>query len=596
MNISQKGLLLVVLPLLTQILLFAGLNALIWETEKATEKQIAAKNANILGLKMVGMFFDSTEAMVQYGLTRDESDLERYRKIRADWDGVLKQLEEIVVEVPAQDAIIKKIDENWRETLEDMDEIKRTVLSTEGGTLRTSSVLQRFRMYQHHKKFRGLFKEFNTIGIRLEKELIEERIRLKNFINITLLTGCTLNAFIAIGLAVYFSKSITRRLRLLNDNTERIATGRELNPPVQGRDEIASLDKAFHRMASMLDEAVRQKTAIADNALDVICSINADFEITSINPAIESEWGYGREDMKQVSILDMIPDSEHDSVVEKLGKAINEEDQSAFDSGFLRENGEKLDVIWSCRWSKEDNALFCVIHEITERKRLEQMQQDLLRMVSHDIRTPLTTVAADLEYLIEGKSGQQTTKGSEVLERANRSVERMQELVVNLLDLDRMESSEFKITRSWTSTDRIFDQALSACSATAKEKSIKIIILPREELSLKADEKRLVQVMVNLLFNAIKHSKEGGQVSVEVFENGSNKVRFVVKDNGPGISGKDRLTVFEKFSQVSTTSSDVGSGLGLAICKTIILAHGGSIGVQSELQKGSDFWFEIPVE
>lgn len=218
-------------------------------------------------------------------------------------------------------------------------------------------------------------------------------------------------------------------------------------------------------------------------------------------------------------------------------------------------------------------------------------ERDLLRMVSHDLRTPLNTVLATLETVSEGTYGEISEQGKVRLQRAEVAVDRLIKLTNNLLDMEKLRAGYVELNLQGTNLSTVLSTAIENVSALAESKKIQIEN-KSEDLNVLADEERLVQVLINLLANAIKFSDDGKNITIESKKLETNFVELRLIDKGCGISLEEQGIIFEPFRQAKDAPS-AGSGIGLAISKSIIEAHGGSIGVVSKSGEGSTFWIRL---
>jgi signal transduction histidine kinase len=166
-------------------------------------------------------------------------------------------------------------------------------------------------------------------------------------------------------------------------------------------------------------------------------------------------------------------------------------------------------------------------------------------------------------------------------------------LIVDLLDLEKMETGALQLKLQEVPLQAVFEDAEDAVLSYAQENNLELLI-QENDFTVQIDPERIIQVLVNFLSNAIKFSPPGGKITVSA-EKRDRMIRISVKDEGPGIPAEYRESVFDRYKQIeSQGKTKLGTGLGLAICKSIILEHHGAIGVDSEPGKGSSFWFEVP--
>ncbi|MBY0552257.1 MAG: HAMP domain-containing histidine kinase [Candidatus Obscuribacterales bacterium] len=233
--------------------------------------------------------------------------------------------------------------------------------------------------------------------------------------------------------------------------------------------------------------------------------------------------------------------------------------------------------------------------DITDRHEVEKLKEDFLAIVSHDLKTPLSSIGLFLSDLRSLEPNQALSPEQRVVAVAMEAeVERLIRLVVALLDMARIRSGRLLLTKKSVPLPRLLEQLQQGTAKLAQRKSVSVTVKAPDDFVI-VDEDRIYQVLDNLVGNAIKFSNPGEVVSVEALTVPSG-IRIEVRDTGPGIPIEKCEQIFERYQQVSIEDSTVrgGTGLGLAICKLIIEQHGGSIGVESEPGKGSCFWFLIP--
>ncbi len=227
-------------------------------------------------------------------------------------------------------------------------------------------------------------------------------------------------------------------------------------------------------------------------------------------------------------------------------------------------------------------------------RQASQQKTEMVSVVSHDLRAPLTSIRGALSLLDSGVCD--APEAAELVTIAFTSCDYLLNLINNLLNLDTIESGGITIEKLEISTSKLIDDAFQLVRASAESQGI-TLVAEVESVTVIADKERLLQVLVNLISNAIKFSPAQSQIVVSG-QSSRAGTTIRVTDHGRGIPLEFRQSIFEKFKQVedSDRSQKGGAGLGLAICKTIVEAHGGSIGVESEVDKGSTFWFTLPTD
>jgi PAS domain S-box-containing protein len=238
-----------------------------------------------------------------------------------------------------------------------------------------------------------------------------------------------------------------------------------------------------------------------------------------------------------------------------------------------------------------------IMRDITERKRLEKMRQDLFSMIYHDLRSPLANVVSGLDVLQTLLPSETDPSIKSIIEIAMRSTERVERLTQSLLDTAQLESGQQIGNAQSTSVPQLVMEALDVVQPHAENKDHEITLgLPDNLPNIMVDPELIRRVVINLLENAIKYTKPGGQISIGAQQKGI-WMRIWVEDNGRGIPEDSLEKVFQKFSRVreGATGHTSGLGLGLAFCKLAVENHGGQIWVESEFEKGSRFTFTAPI-
>ncbi len=234
-----------------------------------------------------------------------------------------------------------------------------------------------------------------------------------------------------------------------------------------------------------------------------------------------------------------------------------------------------------------------VLHDVTEVERVERSLRDFIANVSHELRTPLTSIAGYVETL--HYDDRMAEDAREFLHIILRNATRMQRLIEDLLALARVESGEFRPRVMPVAASRLVDDAVALLSGMLRETEVALERGPVTETVVLADSDAIQQVFSNLIENAVKYGGSGNSVLVGARDSGE-AVEFYVQDQGAGIASEHLDRIFERFYRVDRARSreSGGTGLGLAIARHIMLAHGGSIHAESELHKGSTFYFTLP--
>lgn len=229
-------------------------------------------------------------------------------------------------------------------------------------------------------------------------------------------------------------------------------------------------------------------------------------------------------------------------------------------------------------------------------RELEVLRDDLVHMIVHDMRTPLTAISGFLQTLVMVEGDKLSAEGRECVDTALASTRQLVEMVSSLLDISKMEAGEMTLHLTLCDMRAIAREALVKVDSLKGERHL-ALLGSDEPVTVLADTALIARVVQNLLGNALKFTPDDGRITVSI-ETSAESIRALVQDTGPGIPAQYRERIFEKFFQVEKRSNTVrnSTGFGLAFCKLAVEAHGGRIGVDSEEGRGSTFWFTLPRE
>jgi PAS domain S-box-containing protein len=616
LSLGGKALLLVAVPLVFEISFVLVLLILLSNAQQIAHKQENAKQAVGLMNDLTKETYDGVASLTGYFLTKNELYSHRYEEIVEKIPQDLHTMKSCVMNDPAQLQRVMHIEQLLDSVLKLFEE-KKKQFDERGAVaqgMNGPAFMLRFRSIMNQvTEEMGAFTDREE---RIEKSSPAAAQRSESLVYEALGLGVAINIVMAVFLAVAFNRDTTKRLAVLMDNTFRLTGNKTLHPPIGGTDEVAHLDGVFHQMANALSEALRKQKALIDNARDVICSLNDKGAFVAISAASTTVFDYAPEQLAGRMLTDFLPPGEQQRTLDEIQHIKEGGERPLFETQFIRRDGKVIDIFLSAIWSQVDETIFCVIHDISEQKAAERLRQEVTQMVSHDLRSPLTAIQS-FHMLLEAKiAGQLNQKGEELLKAAERSTTRMLRLVNDLLDIEKMEAGKLKLEKTDVSLFSLFEQSVQGVSPLARDKKVNVVASPTD-LHVLVDGHRIVQVLVNLLGNALKFSPEASTITVSgavvsgrratdpppVAGGADNALReplpiveIRVSDQGRGIPAHLVETIFNRFEQVhqSDAKEKGGTGLGLAICRALVELHGGDIGVESEEGKGSTFWFKIP--
>jgi len=238
------------------------------------------------------------------------------------------------------------------------------------------------------------------------------------------------------------------------------------------------------------------------------------------------------------------------------------------------------------------------LRDVTRERELDTMKTDFISVVSHELRTPLTSIKGYTDLLLSGASGELNELQAEFLGIVQNSTTRLSNLINDILDISRIESGSISIKHEPVDYRRVVSETLRLMKAAADEKQISMdVSLPETVPPVRGDMDKVTQVLSNLVSNAIKYTPDGGWIKISVEVTGEASILTCVTDSGIGIAASDQKKLFQKFFRADNTSTREagGTGLGLVIAKTIIELLGGAIWVESEPNRGSRFYFTLPL-
>ncbi|MBT3305475.1 MAG: PAS domain S-box protein [Alphaproteobacteria bacterium] len=355
------------------------------------------------------------------------------------------------------------------------------------------------------------------------------------------------------------------------------------------------------------EEALRQSEArtraIVDNALDGIITIDERGSIQSVNPAAEIIFGY-EEDFLIGQNLSMLAAEPYRSAHDRyLANYITTKEAKIIGIGRevegQRANGERfpMDLAVSEVVLDDERAFVGVVRDITERKEMERMKTEFVSTVSHELRTPLTSIRGSLGLVNGGAVGEIPEQAQTMINMAEQNTERLINLVNDILDIEKLESGSMEFQFEIVDLHEIVRDQIQANHGYAEQHEVTFILAESDaDLMVRVDRDRIGQVLANLLSNAAKFSPDGETIKVATGHH-DGAARVSVSDHGPGIPDDFRDVIFSKFTQAdsSDTRKVGGTGLGLNISKTIIEKHGGDIGFQANQDKGTTFYFDLPL-
>lgn len=520
---------------------------------------------------------------------------------------------------------------------------------------------------------------------------------------------------ISSGLAIK-SKAIKLSTENRKSRGSNLDREQRLNEVLLRTNDYAMWDQRLGNMTKAITSALQPERGAIEYATDVVLSFNTVGQISSISRAVQICWGYNSEQLVGQQVIDLIAERDREAFVDTVQHIRRTEGAKALECKVVTANRGEVDTLWSFNWGSEEDSVFCIAHDISERKRTEsllkkneqriraiietipvglvvvddsgriifynnkfvellqysfgdldslsifdfvedtlelslnsstvqskelrktallrmgqeplpveistdvvsltsgkavlctifdiserirmqEMRNELLQMLTHDLRTPLTSVSSYFQLLAAGAYGEHSKKLEAAADQASCNLSEVIGLVSDLLDVDKIDSGCLVLSHSIVSVKELFREVNGKLAVLACGKKISLQYeSSKADIEIEADRHLLHRVLTNTIANAIKFSPPGSLVVVRV-DAARSSARFQIIDNGCGIAEADQENVFEPFRQAHKpeTYSSRSTGLGLTICKKIVEAHGGEIGLYSKVGIGTTIWFSLPL-
>lgn len=399
----------------------------------------------------------------------------------------------------------------------------------------------------------------------------------------------------------WLTRRIVQPIQALTTAAEEMAAGQ---PPrrigLTSDDELGTLARTFERMVGQLTrrerslhESIDRQSTILSGMNEGVLAVDSRQHVLFANTAAGNLLGFVPDQAEQTTLLKVVRSDDLRKLVQQV---LNTEQLADLQLTWKSDVERTLDVRANPLPGKPCPGVVLVLHDITELNRLEGLRQQFVANVSHELKTPLSSIKAYTETLLGGAL-EDKTNAKHFLNRIDDQASRLHELIIDMLALARVESGSNPPELVEVSVGKIAAESTAQYAQRAKAAQIKLT----NEIStpgptVQSDEEGLRQIFDNLIDNALKYTPAGGQVTLRC-ESSGNEAIISVTDTGPGIDGAHHARLFERFYRVDKARSRElgGTGLGLAIVKHLSEAMGGSVSLESQIGTGSTFSVTVPL-
>lgn len=445
-----------------------------------------------------------------------------------------------------------------------------------------------------------------VLGALYVKSDIEDQYQQIKNIAVIFVTVSLLAVGISMVVAILIAHSITQPIGEMREQALRIARGDySRKVTVHGKDELGQLALTFNQLAEQIEETQdameserNRLNSVLSHMSDGVVATDRRGKVITINDMALSLLGISKEAAIGQNILNLL-DIEKDYTLRKILESTEELLIERNESNYGDNKIIRVEFSMIRRESGFISGLVAVIHDVTEQEQNERDRREFVSNVSHELRTPLTSMRSYIETLSEG-AWQDQEMAPRFLKITLDETDRMIRMINDLLDLSRMDNDNLKLNIEMVNFNELVNFVLDRFDVIIanSEKKYRIVReFTQRPLFVEVDTDRMIQVIDNIMNNAIKYSPDGGKITVRLMET-HNNVILSITDQGLGIPKKDISRIFERFYRVDKARArkQGGTGLGLAISKEVVKALGGTIWATSIENYGSTFYISLPYE
>ncbi len=405
----------------------------------------------------------------------------------------------------------------------------------------------------------------------------------------------------ALMVAYFFSRSFTRRINRLRVFAEGLVEGGAPESlGADAEDELGALARSLDRAATQIREFVdrlslesARRQAILASMVEGVLVVDNELRVIYCNESFARAAGVNLPITDRMPVLELVRDPDF---LDELTRVMVSQEPARRRLGLASMSGRTFEVQAAPLTAAAHRGAVAILHDVTDLERLERVRKDFVANVSHELRTPLTAIRGYAETLLEGAIDDRENN-RRFLEIIRAHSIRLNNIASDLLTLSELEAGKALGEPERISLRAALETALGTVEAEARVCEVAVRRGRIDDVHVSGDRMRLEQVFINLLDNAVKFNRKGGQVAISTSLGDENRILVSINDTGIGIPSEDLSRIFERFYRVDKARSREvgGTGLGLAIVKHIIERMGGSVRVESQLGKGSTFTVVLKV-
>ncbi len=597
---------LVPLVVLVSILGVAG-TVLLYRLGNHIDKILTENYDSVIFMKDLNEALERIDSSFTFALAGQEE--KGWKQYQANWPSYMRnlRLERCNITIPGEGRLVRQLDEltrTYRKQGDDFyartdEKARRQDYFRPGGLLHT---------FQDIKKKAGEIRDLNEDNMKSANADAKATARTSL---VWFAAGLAVSVFLAVVLALRTIRTILNPIRAVTESAEAIGAG-DLNQvvPVVTHDELGQLASAFNTMARQLRQyrqshqaellrAQQTSQATINSFPHPILVVDQEGRVELANPAARRLLGLPAGEPGQRSAVPWQPP---EPLRQPLAEALVQQREylpEGFDQAIaLREGGRErflLPRLLPIRDPYGDTLGAAVLLEdVTRFRLLDEVKSNLVATVSHELKTPLTSIRLALHLLLEEATGPLTPKQLELLLDARDNSERLLAMINNLLDLARMEEGRRQLDIRPAAPEALLKAAAEAVGPRAEDEGVDVVVEAAPDLpAVAVDGRQLGHALHNLLDNALAHTPKGGRITLGAAAD-DGQVTLSVADTGEGIPPEFQPHLFEKFFQIPGRRPPGGTGLGLAIVREIVTAHGGTVSCESRPGLGTVFRLKLP--